>query len=136
MAMMFSGFGSMGFGAWGAMLIPMFGLLGMGAMMVVMYRNMSRMSAGMQGHDHSTMISRHGPEQTMEATQRATYSVPSISCGGCKQTIEGKIGQLEGVAVVNVDIAAKQASIAFGAPATDAGIVEAFEEIGYPVVAG
>jgi len=31
------------------------------------------------------------------------YSVPGISCGHCKEAIEGEVTKVSGVAVVNVD---------------------------------
>ena len=34
-----------------------------------------------------------------------TLNVPGISCDHCKKTIEGAVGQLDGIGMVEVDIA-------------------------------
>ncbi len=60
------------------------------------------------------------------------YSIPSVSCGHCKMTIEREIGDFPGVASVNVDIDTQQAAIEFDLPATKGGIESMLSEIGYP----
>ena len=49
-------------------------------------------------------------------------------------TIEQKVGELAGVASVNVDVAAKQAFIKYSPPATKAGIEALLTKIGHPPV--
>ena len=61
-----------------------------------------------------------------------TYSVPAVSCGHCKMRIERSVGELPGVASVEVDVDARQAVIAYGPPATPTEIEALLEEIGYP----
>lgn len=135
MAMMFSGFGNMGLGVWGTMLLPMLGLLGMFVMMFFMYRTMSGMSRGKGMHDHASMM---GKNTNIEAEQtdgeHVTYTIPAISCDGCKETIEKKVRELEGVSSVQVDVDNQQAEIEYEAPATRAGIESYLAEIGYPIV--
>lgn len=60
-----------------------------------------------------------------------TYSVPEISCGHCKNAIEGEVGTLEDVASVHVDIEAKTVTV--DGTASDAAIHAAIEEAGYDV---
>ena len=60
-----------------------------------------------------------------------TYSVPEISCGHCKNAIEGEVGTLEDVDSVNVDIEAKTVTV--DGTASDAAIHAAIEEAGYDV---
>ena len=60
------------------------------------------------------------------------YTIPSVSCAHCKMTIEREIGDLTGVASVNVDIDTQQAIIEFDLPATKDEIESMLTEIGYP----
>ena len=60
-----------------------------------------------------------------------TYSVPEISCGHCKSTIEAAVRGLGDVDRVEVDIDAKTVAVDGG----DAdAIVTAIEDAGYDVV--
>lgn len=63
-----------------------------------------------------------------------TLSVPDISCGHCKTSIEGAVSELDGVDKVEVDIDARTVDVAFddGTVAREA-IVGAIEEQGYEV---
>lgn len=58
-------------------------------------------------------------------------SVPDISCAHCKAAIESAVGEVSGVAGVQVDIEAKTVSVE-GAPSTDA-VVAAIADAGYDV---
>jgi copper chaperone len=60
-----------------------------------------------------------------------TYSVPEISCGHCKSTIEAAVGELGDVDRVEVDIDAKTVTVDGGR--ADA-VVAAIEDAGYDVV--
>jgi copper ion binding protein len=60
-----------------------------------------------------------------------TYSVPGISCGHCKAAIEGEVGEVAGVTLVEVDVEARTVRV-LGA-ADDAAIVAAIDEAGYEV---
>ena len=60
-----------------------------------------------------------------------TYSVPEISCGHCKSTIEAAVAGLDGIDDVQVDIDAKTVTVAGG---DDDAVVTAIEEAGYDVV--
>lgn len=59
-----------------------------------------------------------------------TYSVPEISCGHCKATIEAAVQSLGGVQRVEVDIDAKTVAVDGG---DHDAIVTAIEDAGYDV---
>ena len=63
--------------------------------------------------------------------QTATYNVPDISCGHCKQAIETEVGGVQGVTSVDVDIDARTVTVA--GEASDATIRAAIDEAGYEV---
>ena len=62
-----------------------------------------------------------------------TLSVPDISCGHCKASIEGAVGQLDGISKVEVHIEAKTVDVDFAAPADLDSVIAAIEEQGYDV---
>ncbi len=59
-----------------------------------------------------------------------TLSVPEISCGHCKETIEGAVGVLDGVALAEVDVDAKTVTVDGG---DRAAIIGAIEGAGFDV---
>ena len=69
---------------------------------------------------------------TDSATSTSTYSVPEISCGHCKATIEAAVGGLGGVNSVEVNIDAKTVTVDGG---DGDAIVTAIEDAGYDVAA-
>lgn len=66
----------------------------------------------------------------MTDSATTTYSVPEISCGHCKSTIESAVQGLGDVARVEVDIDAKTVTVEGGD--RDA-ILTAIEDAGYDV---
>ena len=62
-----------------------------------------------------------------------TYSVPGISCGHCKNAIEGELTPLEGVDSAVVDIDAKTVTVV--GEITEADVRAAVDEAGYEVAA-
>ncbi len=63
-----------------------------------------------------------------------TLSVPEISCGHCKTSIEGAVGELDGVDKVEVNIDARTVDVAFDDDAVSHdAIVGAIEGQGYEV---
>lgn len=60
-----------------------------------------------------------------------TFSVPEISCGHCKSSIEGEVSKVDGVDSVVVDIDTKVANVT--GTASDELIVAAIDEAGYDV---
>ncbi|MBI2169643.1 MAG: heavy-metal-associated domain-containing protein [Actinobacteria bacterium] len=59
------------------------------------------------------------------------YSVPEISCGHCKSSIEGEVGKVAGVTRVEVDIDAKTVEVE--GEASEADVFAAIDEAGYEV---
>lgn len=63
-----------------------------------------------------------------------TLSVPEISCGHCKSSIEGAVSPLDGVDKVEVHIEARTVDLDYdGSDATFDAVVAAIEEQGYDV---
>ncbi len=63
-----------------------------------------------------------------------TLSVPDISCGHCKSSIEGAVTPLDGVATAVVAIDDRNVAIEYdGSEATMEAIVSAIDEQGYEV---
>ena len=63
-----------------------------------------------------------------------TLSVPDISCGHCKTSIEGAVSPLDGVETVEVGIDERTVAIDFdGTDETFEAIVAAIEDQGYEV---
>ncbi|MDK1010295.1 MAG: cation transporter [Actinomycetota bacterium] len=63
-----------------------------------------------------------------------TLSVPDISCGHCKSSIESAVSPLSGVETAVVDIADRNVAITYdGSDSTVEAIVAAIDEQGYTV---
>ena len=60
-------------------------------------------------------------------------AVPDISCDHCKMSIEGAVGELQGVSQVEVSVADRTGDVSFADPLTQADIVTAIEDQGYDV---
>jgi copper chaperone CopZ len=67
-----------------------------------------------------------------ESMTTVTYTIPGISCGHCVHTIKMEVSDLEGVQAVEVEQAARKATITFDAPATEDTIIALLKEINYP----
>jgi copper chaperone len=66
-----------------------------------------------------------------------TLSVPDISCGHCKSSIEGALEPLEGVESAQVSIEGRNVAISYDDSAVDIdAFVAAIDEQGYEVAAG
>lgn len=61
-----------------------------------------------------------------------TFSVPNISCGHCVMTIKREVSELDGVTSVDGDVDGKTVTVAWDAPASEAGIKALLAEINYP----
>lgn len=65
---------------------------------------------------------------------KENLSVPEISCGHCKSTIEDALGPVAGVQQAIVDIEGKQVTVDFDEAITDrATLVRTIESAGYDV---
>lgn len=62
-----------------------------------------------------------------------TLNVPDISCDHCKMSIEGAVGEVDGIDSVEVAIEAKTVTVSYGDEVTLDTIVETIEEQGYDV---
>ncbi len=59
-----------------------------------------------------------------------TYSVPGISCGHCKNAIEGEVSSISEVEFVDVDVEAKTVTVVGG---DDVAIRSAIDDAGYDI---
>jgi len=65
---------------------------------------------------------------------RETFSVPEVSCGHCKSTIEGALRPMSGIEQASVDVEGKKVDVAFDDDqVTRDQVVAAIEEAGYAV---
>lgn len=72
-------------------------------------------------------------QPTMEEDMsRKVFSVPNISCGHCTHTIQMELGDLPGVTSVQAEVATKQVTVEWGAPATWEKIKATLAEINFP----
>jgi copper chaperone len=63
-----------------------------------------------------------------------TYSVPDVSCMHCKRAIEGAVGAMPGISVVEVDVDAKTVHVIFEEDTVaEADVLATMAEEGYPV---
>ncbi|MDZ7830355.1 MAG: heavy-metal-associated domain-containing protein [Desulfobacterales bacterium] len=64
------------------------------------------------------------------ATQK--FSVPNISCDHCVNTIRNELKELEGINLMDGDVANKQITVEYEDPATEEKMREKLKEINYP----
>lgn len=65
-----------------------------------------------------------------------TYRVPDISCEHCVRAITDELTRINGVEVVNVDLASKNVVVRYGDNVTEDEIITGIEDAGYEVAAG
>ncbi len=63
-----------------------------------------------------------------------SYSVPDISCGHCRLSIEREVSTVAGVASVEVDLSTRTVTVS-GEPLDEAAILAAIDKAGYEVAA-
>jgi copper chaperone len=63
----------------------------------------------------------------------ATVRVPEIHCDHCKSSLEGAIGELDGVSRVMVDVPTATIAVAYEEPVTMDSIIATIEGQGYEV---
>lgn len=63
----------------------------------------------------------------------ARYHAPDIECDGCANSIKRALGRVAGIQSVEVDVAAKDVSVRFDAPASAHDVEEALDQAGFPV---
>lgn len=59
-----------------------------------------------------------------------TLSVPDMSCGHCKATVESALGVVPQVGAVTVDLATRKVEVSGPVPAAD--LLKALDAAGYP----
>ena len=64
--------------------------------------------------------------------EQLSYPVPGMSCGHCRVAITEQLEQVDGVHEIDVDLSAKQVTVA-GANLDDAAVRSAIDEAGYDV---
>jgi copper chaperone len=63
-----------------------------------------------------------------------TYSVPDISCMHCKRAIEGAVGAMPGISLVEVDVDGKTVHVVFEEDTVaETDVLTTLAEEGYPV---
>lgn len=64
--------------------------------------------------------------------EKATLTIPNISCGHCVMNIKNELSELEGVGAVDGDPGRKSMTVEWEAPATLEIIKAQLREINYP----
>ena len=64
--------------------------------------------------------------------EKATLSIPNISCGHCVMSIQRELGELDGVSRVEGSPDKKEITVEYDAPATLDRIKDTLKEINYP----
>jgi copper chaperone len=64
--------------------------------------------------------------------EQKTFSIPSISCGHCVNTIKAELSELEGIAKVEGNVESKSVHVEWELPATEKSIKSKLTEINYP----
>lgn len=59
-----------------------------------------------------------------------TFSIPDMSCGHCKTSVEAALGSVPGTSGISVDLAGKQATV--DGSADTAALLAALATAGYP----
>lgn len=57
-------------------------------------------------------------------------SVPDMTCGHCKASVEAALSQIAGAAPITVNLAAKEVEV--GGSAAPESLVKALDDIGFP----
>jgi copper chaperone len=63
----------------------------------------------------------------------ATLRVPEIHCDHCKSSLEGAIGELDGVSSVTVDVPTATIAVAYDEPVTMEALIATIQGQGYEV---
>jgi copper chaperone len=64
--------------------------------------------------------------------EKKTFSIPSISCGHCVNTIKDELNELDGVSSVEGNIDSKSVEVEWDHPATEETIISKLKQINYP----
>ena len=122
--------GTSGAGMGTLMLMVLLGLAGMGGMMYLMMRWMS----GNHGPMAHMMKDEEGTSAQVDPENLDTmvFTLPDVSCQGCKMKIEAELVKLSGVDSVVVDVESQTAEVRLIKPPTQKELEERLKGIGYP----
>ncbi len=67
-------------------------------------------------------------------TTTSTYTVSGMTCGHCVASVTEEVGELDGVRVVDVDLASGALTVTSEQPLDEAAVRGAVEEAGYTLV--
>lgn len=62
-----------------------------------------------------------------------TFKVPDVSCDHCVSAIQGEMMKIDGVDLVDVDIASKRVTVKHDGNVTDEQMASALDEAGYDI---
>ncbi len=124
-AILMSRMGVPGMGVSSLMYLPLAGMLLMAGTMFFLYRRM----AGKRGGRPAAGTVENSPDP---GALTMTYSIPDVSCGHCKKTIEDALGGTPGVIAVDVNVDSRRATVRYGEGVTPSDIEAKLTEIGYP----
>ena len=62
-----------------------------------------------------------------------TLSIPDMSCGHCKASVEQALGAIPGVSAIDVDLVARSAKVSGDAPLQT--MIQALDAVGFPAKA-
>ena len=118
-----------GSGARAMVIIPMAALIVMVLVMLVFFRKIFSRGGPMAMMRGQTL---EIPPGSREANLTVlNYDIPGVSCAHCKATIEQAVGQLPGVAAVEVDVDTRRATIKLITTPTATEIEALLSKIGY-----
>ena len=64
----------------------------------------------------------------------STFHAPDIECDGCANSIQRALGRIPGIQNIEVDVPAKNVTVSYDAPATEATVKNALDSAGFPIV--
>ncbi|ROT34270.1 heavy-metal-associated domain-containing protein [Micromonospora sp. HM5-17] len=64
----------------------------------------------------------------------STYKVTGMTCNGCADKVRTQLSKLDGVSVVDVELATGQVTVTADGRVTDTAIIDILEETGYEAV--
>ena len=129
-AIFMSSMGMPAMGMQNMMYLPLAGMLLMIGAMFFFYRRMSGKMTGKRSSRHKA--SGGGAEISDKEVLSVTYSVPDVSCGHCKMTIENALAEMPAVRAVDVNVDSRRATVLYAKGATPSEIEAKLTDIGYP----
>lgn len=63
-----------------------------------------------------------------------TYTIPNMKCQGCIDAIRKKLHDMEGLSIVDLDLASKKLKIQLDSASLEKSVESALGSIGYPPI--